>query len=302
MLALRQETALTTNLVRSRRRWYTTGMCGLAVVGASGLLAPSLAVAAPAALPAGCVQGTGTQVTCTFTSTGSAQSFTVPDGITSLAVTATGGRGGNGGQILGGAAAVATGRLTVAAGDALYIQVGGNGGDGTGLAGYNGGGAGGTGAGGGGGASDVRTGSGELADRQIVAAGGGGAGDTYIGGAGNLTPTGPDGQAGGGGGGGGGATGVAGGVGGNGGSDPHGSPGEAGIGGAAAGASGGGGGGWFGGGGGADNYGGGGGGGGSSYAPGGTLATAAADAAPTVIITYGQGSGTGSLGNLFGSS
>ncbi|OUS94613.1 hypothetical protein CA951_16975 [Rhodococcus sp. NCIMB 12038] len=302
MLALRQETALTTNLVRSRRRWYTTGMCGLAVVGASGMIAPSVAVAAPAALPAGCVQGAGTQVTCTFTSTGSAQSFTVPEGITSLAVTATGGRGGNGGQILGGAAAVATGRLTVAAGDALYIQVGGNGDDDTGLAGYNGGGAGGAGAGGGGGASDVRTGSGELADRQIVAAGGGGAGDTYIGGVGNLTPTGPDGQAGGGGGGGGGATGATGGVGGNGGSDPHGSPGEAGVGGAAAGASGGGGGGWFGGGGGAVNYGGGGGGGGSSYAPGGTFAAAAADVAPTVIITYGQDSGTGSLGNLFGSS
>ncbi|MFC9552741.1 glycine-rich protein [Rhodococcus sp. NPDC056960] len=295
---------MTTNLDRSRRRWYTTGMCGLAVIGASGLLAPSVAVAAPAALPAGCVQGAGTQVTCTFTFTGSAQSFTVPDGITSLAVTATGGRGGNSSgtndAILGGPAAVASGQLTVAAGDALYIQVGGNGGDGTGAAGYNGGGAGGEVSGGGGGASDVRTGSGELADRQIVASGGGGAGDTYIGGGGNLM--GSAGQAGGGGGGGGGATDTGGGIGGNGGTDPHGSPGEAGVGGAAAGAGGGGGGGWFGGGGGADNYGGGGGGGGSSYAPGGTFAAAAADAAPTVIITYGQGSGTGSLGNLFGSS
>ncbi len=300
MLALRQETALTTNLVRSRRRWYTTGMCGLAVVGASGLLAPSVAVAAPAALPAGCVQGVGTQVTCTFTFTGSAQSFTVPEGITSLAVTATGGRGGNSQTILGGAAAVATGQLTVAAGDALYIQVGGNGGDGNGQAGYNGGGAGGTGASGGGGASDVRTGTGELADRQIVAAGGGGAGDTYIGGAGNLM--GPAGGPGGGGGGGGGGTDVAGGVGGNGGTDPHGSPGEAGAGGAGAGTGGGGGGGWFGGGGGAENYGGGGGGGGSSYAPGGTFSVAGADAVSSVVITYGAGSGTGSLGNLFGSS
>ncbi|WP_112298895.1 glycine-rich protein [Rhodococcus wratislaviensis] len=293
---------MTTTLVRSRRRWYTTGMCGLAVVGASGLLAPSVAVAAPAALPAGCVQGVGTQVTCTFTFTGSAQSFTVPEGITSLAVTATGGRGGNSETVLGGAAAVATGQLTVAAGDALYIQVGGNGGDGDGQAGYNGGGAGGTGASGGGGASDVRTGTGALADRQIVAAGGGGAGDTYIGGAGNLAPTGPAGQAGGGGGGGGGATDVAGGLGGNGGTDPHGSPGEAGVGGAGAGTGGGGGGGWFGGGGGAENYGGGGGGGGSSYAPGGTFSAAGADAVSSVVIRYGAGSGTGSLGNLFGSS
>ncbi|KXF51235.1 hypothetical protein AXA44_16395 [Rhodococcus sp. SC4] len=269
-------------------------------MGASGLLAPSVAVAAPAALPAGCVQGAGTQVTCTFTFTGSAQSFTVPEGITSLAVTATGGRGGNSEDILGGAAAVATGQLTVAAGDALYIQVGGNGGDGTGQAGYNGGGGGGTGASGGGGASDVRTGTGELADRQLVAAGGGGAGDTYIGGAGNLM--GPDGQAGGGGGGGGGGTADSGGVGGNGGTDPHGSPGEAGVGGAGAGTGGGGGGGWFGGGGGAENYGGGGGGGGSSYAPGGTFSVAGVDAVSSVVITYGAGSGTGSLGNLFGSS
>ncbi|AII09480.1 glycine-rich protein [Rhodococcus opacus] len=271
-------------------------------MGASGLLAPSVAVAAPPALPAGCVQGVGTQVTCTFTFTGNAQSFTVPEGITSLAVTATGGRGGNSETILGGAAAVATGQLTVAAGDALYIQVGGNGGDGDGQAGYNGGGVGGTGASGGGGASDVRTGTGELADRQIVAAGGGGAGDTYIGGAGNLAPTGPAGQAGGGGGGGGGATDVAGGLGGNGGTDPHGSPGEAGVGGAGAGTGGGGGGGWFGGGGGAENLGGGGGGGGSSYAPGGTFSAAGADAVSSVVITYGAGSGTGSLGNLFGSS
>ncbi|UNN00289.1 glycine-rich protein [Rhodococcus opacus] len=292
---------MTTNLVRSRRRWYTTGMCGFAVVGASGLLAPSVAVAAPAALPAGCVQGAGTQVTCTFTFTGSAQSFTVPEGITNLSVTATGGRGGNSEDILGGAAAVATGQLTVAAGDALYIQVGGNGGDGNGQAGYNGGGAGGTGASGGGGAADVRTGTGELADRQIVAAGGGGAGDLYIGGAGNNL-MGPAGGPGGGGGGGGGGTDVAGGIGGNGGSEPHGSPGEAGVGGAGAGTGGGGGGGWFGGGGGAENYGGGGGGGGSSYAPGGTFSVAGADAVSSVVITYGAGSGTGSLGNLFGSS
>ncbi|MFC0453637.1 glycine-rich protein [Rhodococcus jostii] len=296
---------MTTNLVRSRRRWYTTGMCGLAVIGASGLLAPSVAAAAPAALPAGCMQGAGTQVTCTFTFTGNAQSFTVPEGITSLAVTATGGRGGNStgsnGAILGGLAAVATGQLTVAAGDALYIQVGGNGGDGDGEAGYNGGGGGGTGASGGGGASDVRTGTGELADRKIVASGGGGAGDTYIGGAGNNL-MGAVGQAGGGGGGGGGATDTVGGPGGNGGSDPHGSPGEAGVGGAGAVTGGGGGGGWFGGGGGTENLGGGGGGGGSSYAPGGTFSVAGADAVSSVVITYGAGSGTGSLGNLFGSS
>ncbi|WP_283254023.1 glycine-rich protein [Rhodococcus sp. USK13] len=190
---------MTDQHTKTRRRWYTSGVCGVAVVGASALLAPGVAVAAPA-LPTGCVQGSGSTVTCTFTFTGGAQSFTVPEGITSLDVTATGARGGNAASVLGGFGAVASRSLPVTPGDALYVLVGGNGGDGTGAAGFNGGGASGTGAGGGGGASDVRIGTGELADRQIVASGGGGAGDTYIGGGGNLAPNAPAGQAGGGGG------------------------------------------------------------------------------------------------------
>ncbi|MEU2005586.1 glycine-rich protein [Rhodococcus sp. NPDC019627] len=292
---------MTDQHTKTRRRWYTSGVCGAAVVGASALLAPSVAVAAPA-LPAGCVQGSGSAVTCTFAFTGGAQSFTVPEGITSLDVTATGARGGNAGSILGGVGAVATRTLPVTPGDALYVLVGGNGGDGTGAAGFNGGGVGGTGAGGGGGASDVRTGTGELADRQIVASGGGGAGDTYIGGGGNLAPNAPAGQAGGGGGAGGGGQADAGGVGGNGGDNPDGAAGLVGVGGAGSETGGGGGGGWFGGGGGAENFGGGGGGGGSSYAPDGTIGAAGVDAVSSVVITYGAGSGTGSLGGLFGSS
>ncbi|MCQ4120603.1 glycine-rich protein [Rhodococcus tibetensis] len=292
---------MTNQHTTTRPGWYTSGVCGLAVVGASALLAPSVAVATPA-LPAGCVPGSGTAVTCTFTFTGDAQSFTVPEGITSLGVTATGARGGNVGSVLGGLGAVASRSLTVAPGDALYVLVGGSGGDGTGAAGFNGGGAGGSGAGGGGGASDVRTATGGLADRQIVASGGGGAGGIYIGGGGNLVPNAPAGQAGGGGGAGGGGQADAGGAGGNGGDNPDGSPGFGGVGGAGSGTGGGGGGGWFGGGGGAENFGGGGGGGGSSYAPDGTISAAGVDAVPSVVITYGAGSGTGSLGSLFGSS
>ena len=67
-------------------------------------------------------------------------------------------------------------------GQLLYVEVGGNGGFGSGpspgAGGFNGGGAGGSGAGGGGGASDVRTSPAgtdtSLGSRQVVAGGGGG--------------------------------------------------------------------------------------------------------------------------------
>jgi hypothetical protein len=136
----------------------------------------------------------------TFTSTGTQQMFTVPAGVTSIHVVARGGRGGaspGGGP--GGFGAVATANLAVTAGDVLYVEVGGNGTDGSsthtgagypgGAGGFNGGGSGGRAcdsdgaAGGGGGGSDVRTtpgGDGSPSDpslntRLVTAAGGGGA-------------------------------------------------------------------------------------------------------------------------------
>jgi hypothetical protein len=263
-------------------------------------LAPAKAIAARALLlgalcalacvlvePAASAQAT----TQTFTYTGSEQTFTVPAGVTSLEVVAVGGHGGNAARA-GGAAAQVTGALSVTPGETLYVEVGGNGGEGGSYStgGFNGGGEG---AGGGGGASDVRTSSREFGlspdDRLIVAAGGGGGGTTGsdIGGAGGAAgeagesiPSNEGGGAGtqsngGSGGSGGCINGTAGGlgIGGDGGSFNY--PG------------GGGGGGYYGGGGGGAGCGngGGGGGGGSSLVPaGGSVELAKAE--PQVQITY----------------
>jgi hypothetical protein len=117
--------------------------------------------------------------TVTFAYTGSEQTFTVPAGVTSIHVVATGGAGGvaTDGGTAGGRAAVVSGDLSVSPGP-LYIEVGGPGGT---TGGFNGGGSGYPAlSGGGGGASDVRTVSdsatGSLASRLLVAAGGGGGG------------------------------------------------------------------------------------------------------------------------------
>ncbi|MBW0093804.1 hypothetical protein I4I77_29925, partial [Pseudonocardia sp. KRD-188] len=65
--------------------------------GLGALLALGTIVAVPgvasAQLPAGCTQ-TGQTVTCTYASTGAAQTFTVPTGVSTVRVVAVGGRGG----------------------------------------------------------------------------------------------------------------------------------------------------------------------------------------------------------------
>lgn len=120
----------------------------------------------------------------TFKYTGAEQTFTVPAGVTSIHVVATGAAGGTAsdGGTPGGRGAVVSGNLSVKPGR-LYIEVGGPGG---GAGGFNGGGSGGTGgfgqflSGGGGGASDVREVSNgdanSLQSRLLIAAGGGGGG------------------------------------------------------------------------------------------------------------------------------
>ncbi len=127
--------------------------------------------------------------TITFDYTGTAQSWVVPAGISSITVDARGAQGqagpllGTGG--LGGRVEAA---LTVSPGATIGVFVGGTSPRPTG--GFNGGGAGGYGnngghGGGGGGASDLRVGGSTLAHRVLVAAGGGGAGvDARAGGAG----------------------------------------------------------------------------------------------------------------------
>ena len=119
----------------------------------------------------------GTQ---TFAYTGSQQTFTVPSGVTSITIKAWGAQGGDGGPTgpsNGGNGGYSTGDLSVNAGEAIYVYVGGKGEDyimqGTG--GWNGGGA--TNAtsndnkrpGTGGGGSDIRYNGTALSNRVIVA-------------------------------------------------------------------------------------------------------------------------------------
>jgi Glycine rich protein len=244
------------------------------VVGVLSLLA---AVAVLGAAPA---RAATTTFTTTFSYTGGEQTFTVPAGVTSVRVVATGGRGGAGPAAAGGVGAVMTADVAVTPGQVLYVEVGANG---TSFSSpccspsFNGGGAGGNGTtdgGAGGGASDVRrlarTAPGSLGSRLVVAAGGGGGGRGAGGaagmGGGSCQGCGAAGGAG---------TASTGGSGGGSGSG-SGARGQQGVGGSggspavSGGGGGGGGGGYHGGGGGAAALaGGGGGGGGSSFAVGG---------------------------------
>lgn len=226
--------------------------------------------------------------TVSFTTPGGPYTFTVPAGVTSIRAQAVGGGGGNflGAVVTRGADVSAT--LPVTPGDTLYVYVAGNGGANT-AGGVNGGGSGGgfTGTGGGGGASDIRTVSGDLTTRILVAGGGGGSMIFHAGGdAGqpgladpSYGPAGPGTSTNGGAAGGGfvtPATPGTFGIGGTGGADPGSNA-----------YGGGGGGGWYGGGGGSEY---GGGGGGSSYVvPSATDVTNALSSlppSPFVSITY----------------
>jgi Glycine rich protein len=208
----------------------------------------------------------------TFSYTGAAQTFTVPNGITQITTTVVGAKSnpfapeGLGEQV--------TATLPVGAGETLSVYVGGSVSTNSSAGGFNGGGSGCVGCGGGG-ASDIREGGAALANRIIVAGGGGGFGATggFPGGnAGFTTGSAGTDALGFPGSGGGGGTQSAGGSGGTVSIGLNGSDGSLGVGGAAGGnAAGGGGGGYYGGGGGAfavEQGLGGGGGGGSSFVEG----------------------------------
>ena len=229
-----------------------------------------------------------------FNFVGRAQTWVVPNNVTSISIDALGAQGGgNGGdpKAAGGKGGRVQTALAVRPGETLVISVGGRGGDlaspnTAGPGGFNGGGAGGIDnvdfngpASGGGGASDIRQGGDDLAHRVVVAGGGGGAEccEDANGGDGGG-PTGMAGAAsvGGGSTSGGGGTPFSGGLGGGGcnGNGTSGSLGQGGIGGDGNRAGGGGGGGYFGGGGGGGCFFGAGGGGGSSFSAGmGTVYT-----------------------------
>jgi hypothetical protein len=159
----------------------------------------------------GVCRPSGSNVTCTFTYTGNAQSWTVPEGVTQATFDVSGAQGGGtpdfdndfSNQFFpGGKGGEATATITVTPGEMLQVNVGGKGHNGAdfdggaagGAGGFNGGAAGGDGfyygPGGGGGASDVRrdtdaSGDFALAERIIVAGGGGGKGGS-AGGAGGV--------------------------------------------------------------------------------------------------------------------
>ncbi|WKZ76452.1 MAG: glycine-rich protein [Vicingaceae bacterium] len=119
-----------------------------------------------------------------FNFIGNLQTFTVPNGVTSVKIMAWGAKGGGAtpcsgpNEDDGGWGGFAEGDLVVVPGQVLNVYVGGfpglNIGNGFQAGGYNGGGSGGMYAAAGGGASDVRIGGISLNDRVIVAGGGGG--------------------------------------------------------------------------------------------------------------------------------
>jgi hypothetical protein len=166
-------------------------LLGAAVIlGAAGLATTLPAL--PASAASGACTTSGDQVTCTFTVTGAAQSWTPPAGVSAATVILDGASGGAGAGISfsphepGGNGATVTATIPVMAGEAYQVLVGGAApGDGNESGGFNGGGTGGSGgkgnvgfvAGGGGGASTFALGSAVLA----VAGGGGGGGGNGFG-------------------------------------------------------------------------------------------------------------------------
>jgi hypothetical protein len=111
---------------------------------------------------------------------GAEQTYTVPSGVTSVAVVAVAGEGGSAPGVAGGHGAVVSGVLPVNPGETLYVEVGGNA-QPTEAPTFGGGGGANNASDAGGGASDVRTapsgpGALSLDSRLLVAGGGGGAG------------------------------------------------------------------------------------------------------------------------------
>jgi hypothetical protein len=146
--------------------------------------------AATAALPSQCSQSGSTE-TCMFTTRGETD-FTVPQNVSSIAVTAVGGHGGTSlSGTPGGLAAVASGSMSVTTGENLFLEVNISGGTAGRDNGIVDGGA-------GGGESDVRTcgtvtcsAGDSIGSRLIVAGGGGGGGsDDGTGHGGNAGTTG----------------------------------------------------------------------------------------------------------------
>ena len=111
----------------------TTMVAGAAALGLASVAGAVIAAGAPARADSSCATS-GSIVTCTYGFTGSAQTYTVPAGVTSLDVTAAGAAGGNpaGGPGAGGAgASVEDTAVPVSPGQVLTVIVGGPGANGS---------------------------------------------------------------------------------------------------------------------------------------------------------------------------
>jgi hypothetical protein len=161
-------------------------MSRLLILGAIVLAVVAFAGTRPTIKP----QPVHAATTTPFGFTGAEQTFPVPAGVSRVRIEVFGGRGAPGcnGVTPGGNGGNVAAIVPVTPGSTLFVNVGGNGVPASpaagGAGGFNGGGSGGTSTGaapqfhggGGGGATDVRTVSGSLATRLIVAGGGGGGG------------------------------------------------------------------------------------------------------------------------------
>lgn len=173
-------TSLASHLRSSARLWAA----------ALVLLTTLLGVGVSPAHAAAVCTTSGNVVTCTYSFTGAAETFTVPAGVSSVHVVARGAAGGTGsqnraGESLGGRGAEVSADLAVSPNQDLVLVVGGAPAAGDCypdvrcIGGFNGGGTSYFG-GGGGGASDVRVGGNGLAQRVLIAAGGGGGGESFF--------------------------------------------------------------------------------------------------------------------------
>jgi hypothetical protein len=94
--------------------------CALSLMASIVLVDP-----AQAASPSVTSQGTTTTYTYTYTYTGASQTFTVPGGVTSLQISATGAAGGATSSAQRGLGATATAAATVTPGATFTVEVGG---------------------------------------------------------------------------------------------------------------------------------------------------------------------------------
>ncbi|HVX18114.1 MAG TPA: hypothetical protein VHA73_08775, partial [Acidimicrobiales bacterium] len=119
---------------RSKIRNLAASGMAAALIGVVPIASSAPAQADP--LPTGCL-AVGTTVTCTYASTGAAQTFTPPAGVMTITVTASGGSGGKGGGgtfttgAAGGLGGTVTGTISVTPSQPLTVDVGAAGADGT---------------------------------------------------------------------------------------------------------------------------------------------------------------------------